>query len=325
MSWTICSERAATMWPQRRLHLIFIASAVAVMTAVSINAAEVSAGSGILAVRNGSGPAAGPVSPATPQQTFRDCPDVCPEMVVVPAGTFMMGTSPHRREKLTQELGAFFTNEGPVRAITIEKPFAVGIYEVSWAEWGECVDAGSCDGAAPDATGGDNGWGKGNRPVVEVSWHHALSYIRWLSEKTGHQYRLLTEAEWEYAASAHSDANFSWGNEVGEAKANCNGCGSKWDNLKTAPVGSFEPNAFGLYDMQGNVREWVKDCWAENYDHLPLNGAAYTQPNCTLRVVRGGAWNLPPIYLRLEARDCYHPDDQLNTVGFRVARTIAPD
>lgn len=326
MNWAICLKRsAASVWPQRRFYSTFAASAVVVITALLAIAADVRAGSSILASNHGPGSAAGDARPVNPPATFRDCPGDCPEMVMLPGGSFMMGSSPHRREKLTLELGAFFQNEGPLRAVTIEKPFAVGIYEVSWAEWGKCVDSGGCDGEAPEATGGDNGWGKSDRPVMEVSWHHAQTYLRWLSQKTGHQYRLLTEAEWEYAASAHSETNFSWGNEVGQARANCHGCGSQWDNLKTAPVGSFAPNAFGLYDMQGNVREWVEDCWADDYERLPADGSAYTEPDCMLRVVRDGAWNLPPIYLRSAARDCYHPGDQLNTVGFRVARTLAAE
>lgn len=288
---------------------------------MTIDATAVCAGPGTPAVKA----AAGKAQSSVPPKTFRDCPEDCPEMVVIPSGTFTMGTSPDRRKGLTQELRTFFQNEGPVRTITIRNPIAVGIHEVTWAEWEKCADAGSCDGAALEATGGDNGWGKGNRPVIEVSWHHAQTYLRWLSEKTGYRYRLLTEAEWEYAASAGSDADFSWGDDAGEARANCNGCGSKWDNKETAPVGSFEPNAFGLYDMHGNVREWVEDCWADRYDVQPVDGSAYREPDCTLRVVRGGAWNLPPVYVRLEARDCYHPDDQVNTVGFRIARTIAAE
>lgn len=296
-----------------RSHRGFAATTFAAFIAISIDTPVVRAGPGANA------------QPSVPPETFRDCPEDCPEMVVIPSGTFTMGTSPDRREGLTQELKTFFQNEGPVRTITIKNPIAVGIHEVTWAEWEKCVDAGGCDGAAPEAAGGDNGWGKGNRPVIEVSWHHAQTYLGWLSAKTGYRYRLLTEAEWEYAASAGSDTYFSWGDEAGEARANCSGCGSEWDNRETAPVGSFEPNAFGLYDMHGNVREWVEDCWAERYDVQPVDGSAYTKPDCMLRVVRGGAWNLPPVYVRLKARDCYHPDDQLNTVGFRIARTIAAE
>lgn len=257
--------------------------------------------------------------------TFRDCPDVCPEMVVVPKGRFTMGSPARKREALNNELGQFFANEGPRHEVTIAKPFAVGIYEVTWAQWGECVAAGGCDGGAPEATGGDNGWGKGHHPVIEVSWYHAKAYTRWLSQKTGYKYRLLTEAEWEYAARAKSQTNFSWGEGVGIARANCNGCGSDWDNRQTTEVGTFPANEFGLYDMHGNIAEWVEDCWEENYDTLATDGAARTKDTCLLRVVRGGSWNLRPTYLRSAARDCYQPRDQLNTVGFRVARTISTE
>ncbi len=259
------------------------------------------------------------------QVTFRDCPDACPEMVVVPQGSFAMGSPAKKREALNSELGEFFANEGPRKVVTIAKPFAVGVFEVTWAQWGECVAEGACNGAAPEATGGDNGWGKGKHPVIEVSWHHAKTYTAWLSEKTGYKYRLLTEAEWEYAARAKSQTNFSWGEKVDRAKANCNGCGSKWDNHQTAEVGEFPPNDFGIYDMHGNVAEWVEDCWEDSYESLPSDGSARTKDKCLLRVVRGGAWNLRPMYLRSAARDCYHPGDQLNTVGFRVARTISTE
>lgn len=255
--------------------------------------------------------------------TFRDCPDGCPEMVVVPQGSFAMGSPASKRQALNRELGEFFANEGPRKVVTIAKPFAVGVFEVTWAQWDKCVAEGACDGAAPEATGGDNGWGKGKRPVIEVSWHHAKAYAAWLSEKTGYKYRLLTEAEWEYAARARSQTDFSWGENVGVAKANCNGCRSRWDNVQAAEVGKFPPNDFGIHDMHGNVAEWVEDCWEDNYESLPSDGSARTKGKCMLRVVRGGAWNLRPMYLRSAARDCYHPDDQLNTVGFRVARTIS--
>lgn len=260
--------------------------------------------------------------PSNTIETFRDCPDLCPEMVVVQAGSFVMGSSELKRIPLTGKLDDFFASEGPPQEVSISKPFAVGIYEVTWAEWEACVEAGACDGASPEATGGDNGWGKGRHPVIEVSWQHAQEYLRWLSKKTGYEYRLLTEAEWEYAARAKTQTHFAWGNDVGTEKANCNGCGSFWDNRMTAPVGSFEPNSFGIYDMHGNVREWVEDCWTDSHEGLPPDGSARTRPDCMLHVVRGGAWNLQPMYVRSSARDCYHPKDQLNTVGFRVARSV---
>ena len=159
-----------------------------------------------------------------PKDTFKDC-DTCPEMVVVPAGEFMMGSNDGQAD------------EKPVHKVTIAKPFAVGKFEVTFAEWDACVAAGGCK-HKPD----DEGWGRGKRPVINVSWDDITKeYLPWLSRKTGKTYRLLTEAEWEYAARAGSRAKYAWGDEIGKNSANCDGCGSHWDNKQTAPVGSFQP------------------------------------------------------------------------------------
>jgi len=243
-------------------------------------------------------------------------------MVAVPAGEFVMGSSDEKRAEITREFGDFFAKEGPLHTVTIAQPFAVGVYAVTWSEFEACIAAGACDGAAVERTGGDNGWGKGRRPIIEVSWLEAQSYVRWLSRKTGFEYRLLSETEWEYAARAGSSADYSWGDDIGVGQANCSGCGSRWDDRGTAPVGSFAPNAFGLHDMHGNVREWVEDCWSESHEAMPHDGTPVSRPDCQLRVVRGGAWNLHPVFVRSAARDCYQPTDQLNNVGFRVARTL---
>lgn len=166
-------------------------------------------------------------------RSFRDCEN-CPEMVLIPPGSFIVGMAGSQQEK------------------TVSQPFAAGKYEVTFAEWDACVADGGCDGHRPD----DQGWGRGRQPVINVNWDDARQYVRWLSQKTGNNYRLLTETEWEYAARAGTTTAYPWGDEIGSGNANCNGCGSQWDNRQPAPVGSFRANAFGLYDMNGNVCEW---------------------------------------------------------------------
>ena len=237
----------------------------------------------------------------------RECAQ-CPEMVVVPAGRFRMG-------------GDDLFLEPVFHDVTIAAPFAVGKYEVTFAEWDACVAAGGCT-HRPD----DNGWGRGTRPVIYVSWDDAQEYVRWLSRETGKAYRLLSEAEWEYVARAGSTTKYPWGNDVGTNKANCDGCGSQWDGKRTAPVGSFEPNAFGLFDTAGNVEEWVEDCWNDSYVGAPSDGSVWTGGwfnKCELRVLRGGSWDHNPRLIRSAYRfwsgtgDRYSDND-----GFRVARTL---
>jgi formylglycine-generating enzyme required for sulfatase activity len=238
-------------------------------------------------------------------QNFRDCTDGCPEMVVVPAGSFMMGSA---------EFG-----EGPPRRVTIAKPFGVGKFEVTFAEWEACVAGRGC-GRNPD----DSRWGRGKRPVINVSWDDAKQYVAWLSRKTGKNYRLLTEAEWEYAARAGSTTLYSWGDDIGRGNAHCTGCGSPWNENQTAPVGSFKPNAFGLHDMHGNVWEWVEDCWDLDLTEAPSDGRARESgcPDDQRRVQRGGAFLHEPRVLRSTVRNSYGKDNRANGVGFRVARTL---
>ena len=239
---------------------------------------------------------------------FRDC-EACPEMVVVPAGSFMMG-SPEEADEM------------PIHRVTIAEPFAVGKYEVTFAEWEACVAGGGCQGYRPD----DEGWGRGNRPVTNVSWNDVQTYAMWLNEKTGKAYRLLSEAEWEYVARAGSGTRkYSWGNEVGRNRANCNGCGSRWDNKQTAPVGSFAANGFGLHDVHGNVWEWVQDCVNGTYVGAPADGSAWEQGDCTFRVVRGGSWDGFPRILRSAFRYGYISGRRASSgVGCRVARRLTP-
>jgi formylglycine-generating enzyme required for sulfatase activity len=232
---------------------------------------------------------------------FRDCPD-CAELVVVPAGSFEMGSSSEY--------------ENPVRRVTISRPFAIGRYEVTFEEWDKCADEGACK-FRPD----DREWGRGRRPVINVSWQDAKGFLTWLSQKTGSTYRLPTEAEWEYAARGGTTAPYWWGRDIGTGQANCRDC-KGGDTQRTSPVGSYRPNPFGLYDTAGNVAEWVEDCWNDNYRGAPSNGSAWTAGQCRLRVLRGGAFDSQSRYLRSMARFRYDVDVRFVANGFRVVREL---
>ena len=248
-----------------------------------------------------------------PGDTFRDCPE-CPELVVVQAGSFMMGSPVGERGR--------FINEGPLHEVRIDYPLAAGVYAVTFDEWDACVSDGGCGGYRPD----DKGWGRGTRPVINVSWEDAQMYVKWLSWKTGKGYRLLSESEWEYVARSGTRTRYWWGDEIDRNRANCNECGSRWDNKRTAPVGSFSANAFGLYDVHGNVQEWVEDCWNDSYDGAPTDGSAWVSKDCDCyqRVLRGGSWNNKPRNHRSANRLRYYADSRKLNVGFRVAQTLTP-
>ena len=244
-------------------------------------------------------------------RVFRDC-EVCPVMVEVPAGSFMMGSPEPEPGPGSLEI--------PQHRVAIGLPFAVGVYEVTFAEWDACVGAGGCGGHRPW------GWGRGGRPVMNVSWEDAQAYVQWLSRETGQRYRLLTEAEWEYVARAGTTTDRYWGQgEAGQCRY-ANGddddapCPDGYEF--TAPVGSYQPNAFGLYDVLGNVTEWTEDCWNLDYSGAPVDGSAWRSGDCSRRVLRGGSWNYGPWVLRSALRSGgsagYRDDDH----GFRVARTI---
>jgi formylglycine-generating enzyme required for sulfatase activity len=243
-------------------------------------------------------------APSAFGKVFRDCA-VCPEMVEIPGGQFMMGSYDGE------------VDERPAHRISISQPFAAGRFEVTFAEWDACVADRGCN-YRPD----DMGWGRGSRPVINVSYNDiAREYLPWLSAKTGKQYRFLTEAEWEYAARAGTETVYFWGNEVGHNRANCGGCGSQWDGKQTAPVGSFEPNGFGLHDMHGNVRELVEDDYA-HYAEAPSDGAARKIGNYSYRVVRGGSWDDIPKHMRSTGRNSIS-SVRAAVLGFRVARTLS--
>lgn len=244
-----------------------------------------------------------------PGDSFRECAKECPEMVVLPAGEFMMGSAADEKDR--------YDNEGPQHRVTIAKPFAVSKFEVTFEQWDACTAFGPC--VHPP----DSKMGRGTQPVINVTWDQAQQYVAWLSKMTGRSYRLLSEAEWEYAARAGTTTVFSWGDELGENNANCSGCGSEWDSRRTAPVGSFAPNKFGLYDMQGNVWEWVEDCLQPSYEGAPKDGSVWiAEGDCNIRIIRGGSWGGYPVGLRSALRFWFSVEDHSYDVGFRVARTL---
>ena len=242
-----------------------------------------------------------------PGDAFRECKD-CPEMIVVPADDFMMGSPPKEGNP----------NERPQHKATIAGPFAVSKFEVTFDEWDACVKYGNCEPINRPL------WEGGPLPMIRVTWDEAKHYAAWLSNVTGKPYRLLSEAEWEYAARAKTQTAYSWGDKIGQGNANCLGCGSQWDGRQTAPVGSFAPNAFGLHDMHGNVWEWVEDCYHPNYLGAPTDGSAWTAGDCSLRVARSGGWNDDPDLLRSAFRFRLAPNFRHEYLGLRVARTLTP-
>lgn len=243
-------------------------------------------------------------------QVFRDC-GKCPELVVVPAGSFMMG-SPDLEEARTE-------SESPMHRVTIAEPFAAGVYEVTFEEWDYCVSEGGCDGYSAN----DYGFGRGKRPVVGVSWDDAQQYVSWLSLKTGHPYRLLSEAEWEYAARAGTATPYHTGESISASEANFNGI---WVGEPTRdeplPVGSFPGNAFGLHDVHGNVNEWVQDCWNGNYEGAPDDGGAWEAGDCSRRILRGCSYGDSPGCLRSASRGGIPKAERSRAWGVRVARAL---
>jgi len=242
-----------------------------------------------------------PQGPRRPGTAFRDCPE-CPEMVVVPAGSFIMGDIDGSGPPL----------EAPVHRVVIARPFAVGKFEVTFAEWNACVAAEGCNGYSPD----DAGWGRGRRPVINVSWDDAEAYLLWLGQRTGRPYRLLSEAEWEYAARGRSLTRYPWGDEIDPANA-------KYDSTDgTVPVGSYPANAFGLHDMIGNAWEWTEDAWHDNYEGAPTDGSAWMSKAWWHRVLRGGAWYFDANHVRSASRDGEGTGSRFDLFGFRVARPL---
>jgi formylglycine-generating enzyme required for sulfatase activity len=241
-------------------------------------------------------------------------------MVVVPAGTFTMGAP--SSEPL------WMNNEQPQRQVNINQPFAIGKYEVTFDEWDACVADGGCGGYRPP----DQSWGRGKHPVINVSWEDAKAYAAWLSKKTGQQYRLPTEAEWEYAARAGTTTPFWWGSSISTTQANYDG-GSGYGRGEayrtpsgerrgmTVPVDSFAPNAWGLYQVHGNASEWVEDCYNDSYEGAPTDGSAWISGDCESRVLRSGSWDFWPQLARSAARSSSIATNR-EGAGFRVVRSV---
>jgi len=233
-----------------------------------------------------------------------------PELVRIPPGTFLMGSA--------ETEDGHHSVESPQHPVTLDYAFEIGKYAVTFDEY----DAFAKDTGRhlPD----DRGWGRGRQPVINVSFEDAREYVQWLSQKTGKQYRLPSEAEWEYTARAGSQTRYWWGDDIGHNNAVCDGCGSQWDNQQTAPVGSFRSNPFELFDTAGNVWEWTQDCWHDNYRDAPDDGSAWLEANngnCSRRVVRGGSWSDNPQDLRRLSVSGTTPV-AINILGFRVARDL---
>ena len=247
-----------------------------------------------------------------PGEIFKECRD-CPQMIVVPAGRFTMGSPEGQGDNA----------EHPRHEVLIARPFAAAKFELTFDEWDACAAHGDC---VPNV--GDSGFGRVQRPTINVSWDDARTYVKWLSRITGKEYRLLSEAEYEYAARAGTHTEYPWGDDIrlnGRAMANCDGCGSEWANKETAPVGSFPANQFGLFDMVGNVWEWTEDCWHARYQGAPADGSAWTSGDCSLRVVRGGSWSNLPGNLRSAHREWIATVYRNSHLVFRVARTLAAE
>jgi formylglycine-generating enzyme len=279
-----------------------------------------------------------------PGTRFRDCSD-CPEMVVLPAGRFTMGSA-------ASEMGRF-ANEGPEHPVEIPHAFAVGVYDVTRKEFEQFARAtkrpagDSClayDGKGlpdtPGKTWRDPGFPQTDRdPVVCVTWQDATDFVAWLNQRVdkshtagegGHPYRLLTEAEWEYAARAGTTSAYYWGDQMLREHANYGPNEMRFAPTiegkdlwgYTSPVGSFPANGFGLFDMAGNVWQWTADCWHDSYAEAPLDGSAWTSGACEARVVRGGSWFKPAAGERSAKRGIVKPEVRNGEIGFRVARTL---
>jgi formylglycine-generating enzyme required for sulfatase activity len=235
-------------------------------------------------------------------QVFQDCAD-CPVVVRIPGGSFTMG----------QAKGD--PSAAPQHTVTV-RAFVIGQYPVTVGEWKACVAGGGCS-FMPRMTNADY-----RTPVHNVSWDDAQQYILWLSRSTGEKYRLPTEAEWEYAARAHTSTRYWWGDTMGTMLANCSDCGGRQDARTPLPVGSFKPNPFGVHDMHGGVAQWVADCWFPNYQGAPTDAGARDQKNCQKRVLRGGSFRTDRETITASARGNYDSSVRYIAHGFRVARDL---
>lgn len=235
-------------------------------------------------------------------------------MVMIRGGSFVQGSPASEPESLARER--------PQRTVNVPA-FAMGQTAVTFAEWDACVADGGCS-----HNPSDEGLGRDDPPVFNVSWNHAQQYVTWLSNKTGQDYRLPSESEWEYATRAGTTGRFNTGDCVTTDQANflglipATGCPTGIFRSRPVPVASFAPNAFGLYDTHGNVWEWVEDCWNDDYAGAPTDGSAWMSGDCGRAVLRGGSWNTAGWIVRSASRNTFLRDDRFNTTGFRVARSM---
>ena len=252
---------------------------------------------------------------------FKECDAGCPEMVVVPAGTFQLGSPPSEPQRESWQPGT----ESPQVEVKVARPFAVGAFAVTFEQWDACVADQGCNGHVPS----DQGWGRGRRPVVNVTLDDALAFATWVSSKTGKPYRLLSEAEREYVARAGTETPFWWGEAITPLKANYNG---KYEYLgggvkgmhraRTVAVDSFEPNPWGVYQVHGNIWELTADCWNDSHEGHPGDTSARTSGDCERRVIKGGSWGNFPWTLRSASRSFEVPTARHGGLGFRLARSL---
>ncbi|MDR2309338.1 MAG: formylglycine-generating enzyme family protein [Paucimonas sp.] len=269
-------------------------------------------------------PALAATAEAKPGTVFRDCKTLCPELVVLPAGTFTMGTP-------ADEMGRQ-DDEGPQHPVTFARPFAIGRYPVTAGEWVAYQKAtGTVIGDGDNRPGrhcsnGKPSYPQGPRqPAVCMSYHDVQAYVAWLSNKTGHRYRMVSEAEREYAARAGSTGLFPFPlDPEGEFQISrhANVYGPRDGFSYSSPVGSFPANAFGVYDMHGNVYEWVEDCYHDSYIGAPADGSAWQQANCEVVSIRGNDWGEAPIFSRSGNRNNATASRRGDWLGFRVAREL---
>ncbi len=248
-------------------------------------------------------PATAKTPAATAPKVFKDC-DVCPEMVVLPKGAFIMGSN-------------LLPAEQPKHPVFIKKPFAMSRFEITFDNWEACLRELACTHNPHD-----HNWGRGRQPIVNIDFHMAEQYADWLSKKTGQTYRLPSEAEWEYGARAGSTTAYWFGDDPSAKKLNCRNCVGAWPNHRNAPVGSYEANPFGLYDMHGNAYEWVADCWVPDYKGAPRDGSVRTDGDCDIRVIRGGSWYYYSRQSRSSSRAKNAAAVKSYWLSFRVVREI---
>nr|WP_081075702.1 SUMF1/EgtB/PvdO family nonheme iron enzyme [Burkholderia stagnalis] len=244
-----------------------------------------------------------PPQKATAANEIRDCP-TCPVMLTVSPGTFAMGSN------------SGDPSEKPAHRVTLDHAFALAKDVVTVAQWNACRDAGACPRLSGDSNTAPNA------PARDLSWDDAQQYVKWLSKISGKSYRLPTEAEWEFAARAGTTTRYWWGNEMRPGNANCKDCGSPWRAEAPNNVGSFAANPLGFHDMGGGVWEWVSDCWHNSYKNAPADGRSWDEPNCQVRVIRGGSWRDGASYMPVSTRFKYDSSVRYSANGFRVARDM---